>query len=42
MHVHLLVVRTSMMYGGLGRIYGTYRGLGCSLRDYTEEQRDQS
>jgi hypothetical protein len=37
MSVHELVVRTSIMYGGLGRIYGTYRGLGCSLRNYAQQ-----
>ena len=34
MCVHELVLRTSIMYGGLGRIYGTYRGLGCSFLNY--------
>lgn len=37
MRVHVLAVRTSIMYGGLGRIYGTYRGEGCSLRNCTPE-----
>src|SRR5216683_1958625 len=42
--VYVLVVRTSMMYGrlGLGRIYGTYRELGCSLRNYTRKWSSQS
>ena len=32
-YVHAPVVRTSMMYGRVGRIYGTYSKLGCSLRN---------
>lgn len=34
---YVLVARTSITYGGLGRIYGTYRGLGCSLRNCAQE-----
>ena len=34
---YVLAARTSITYGGLGRIYGTNRGLGCSLRNCTQE-----
>ena len=32
-YVHASVVRTSVMHGRLGRIYGTYSKLGCNLRN---------
>src|SRR6266404_1194641 len=35
---YILITRTSIIYGGLGRIYGTYRGFGCNFRSYTDER----
>ena len=32
-----LVARTSITYGGIGRIYGKCRGIGCSLRSCMQE-----
>lgn len=31
------VTHTSMIYGGAGRMYGTYVGFGRSLRNWLEE-----
>lgn len=38
---YVLITRTSIMYGGLGRMYGTYRGFGCSLRNCRERRMSQ-
>ena len=31
-----------MTQGGLGRIYGTYRGFGCSLRNCSEDRESET